>query len=366
MFKLSPLPRNLPAALRDAHSDKFSVRLSAVRDLGRLGAGLTEASEPSERQCDERRRVVAALAERLRDDGAAGVRAEAVLALVEAQARGELALLLDALDDVHLRVRQMALVAIGELAKRSDRRALERVRGALRSSEPGLRFQALLALHQLDEDIDEPLLSALEDDDAEIRYVALRIIEERFASNGSTPAATVASVRERLGDESAQVRLAATIFLLRAGLDADPTPVVDAVNTGLGAREAEDQQACIELAGDLRLKSARPGLRRRAFRAWGLLGDSFAWQARVSLAKMGDERAVDSILRGLRSFSYDTRTLAVAAAAAAGLQQATPVLNRLRGDQSRADPDTVARALETLRAEPAAVSAVAPDALERD
>ena len=137
MFGLSPLPRTLAAALRDAGDKKLEVRVSAVRDLGR------HAREGADVAVERLRRV-------LSEDSAVAVRAEAAVALADAGARAALPALVEAAgrDDAP-RVRQMALVALGELGQADDEDATRVIERALRDEQPELRFQALIAFAQL-------------------------------------------------------------------------------------------------------------------------------------------------------------------------------------------------------------------------
>jgi HEAT repeat protein len=344
MLKLSQLPRTLQAALRDAEHDRFEVRLSAVRDLGRIGAGTG----------DRAARAIDALVALLAEDGAPGIRAEAAVALADAGAQGALEAVLRALNDDHPRVRQMALVALGEIGG-GDVRARQAVERALSDRAAEIRFQALVAFHRLagDEAL-EAVAGALEDEDAHIRYVAWRICEERWVESGQATQELLARARDALGDEAAEVRLAAAIVLGRAGDDFGADALAEAVNAGTGARELEDQQTAIELAGELRIEKARRGLERRAFGVFGVSRDAFAWQARVALARMGDARARAGILRGLAGWTRDGRTLAVAAAGRARLAEAKPTILAMRGDAARADPEAVEDALALLGPAPPA------------
>lgn len=346
MFGLSPRPRSLEAALRDVQSDKFEVRVSAARDLGRLAIG------------PDRNVVLDRLRALLETDGAPGVRAEAALALADARASEQLDPLLTALADEHERVRQMALMALGEVAEYDDSRVVDAVRTALESPLAPIRYQALVALHHITrESFGEALNDALADSDAQVRYVALRIVEERWVGAErereprvvSLPRPLLAGAHRLSEDSAPEVRLAAAILLARARVDATRAPLVDAVNQRIGAREPEDEQAAVELAGDLRLAAARLGLERRAF-GWRLGRDAFFWHARVALAKMGHARAIETILQGLGALSRDTRTLAVAAAGEAGLTEALAKLEAMRGDHRRVDQNAVRQALARLDA----------------
>ena len=325
-----------------------------MRDLGRLGGADTGEARAS---------ALAALERSLSDDGAAGVRAEAALALADAGAHESIGALVQATRDEHVRVRQMALIALGELAAPEDEHARRAVERALSDGAPQIRFQALVALNRISPtDTADRILRHIDDDDPHIRYIAWRIAEEQWlnphndASVQSAPDELMGRARKALRDDAAEVRLAAAIVLGRAGQTDGADVIAEAVNRGAGAREPEDEEAAIELAGALHVDSARPGLERRAFGAFGLSGlvsagwsrQPFAWQARVALAKWGHPRARTDILRGLGAWTRDGRTLAVAAAGQAQLHEARELIAGMRGDASRADPRAVEEALAAL------------------
>jgi HEAT repeat protein len=168
MTPLAPLPRTLDAALRDAGHAKLMVRMSALRDLGRLASG------------PDREQVLAALIRALREDEAPAARGEAAVALADAKAHECTEVLTLASRDEHDYVRQMALLALGEVAAPRDREAIGAVERALRDRAGPIRFQALIAYGRLAEERAEPqLFSAIDDDDPKVRYIALRILEER-------------------------------------------------------------------------------------------------------------------------------------------------------------------------------------------
>jgi len=346
MYVWSPLPRSLAATFRDAASPKPRVRLSAIADLVRWAVGA------------ERERCIDELVTLLGSDPDLEVRAAAALGLADADAERSLGPLLNAATYGAPRVRQMALVAIGELAEPGQLDATGALRAGLDSELPALRFQALVAAHRL---FDDTLLSpelerALADAEAKVRYVACRIVEERYFGAARAPAARpdpergrwVAALRERLGDADPAVALAAAIPLARSGSEHARACVVAALNRSGSAEQLEDEQAAIELCADLGLIAARPGLMARAW--GGLLGGSspLAFQARVALARLGDVRARGHILRGLSSWSRAARTRAVAAAGQARLEAARPRLLEMRGDDTRADPESVSEALRAL------------------
>ncbi len=337
MYTPSPLPRTLQAAIRDATHKKLEVRVSAVHDLGRLAGG------------DERDAALAELVKVLEHDEAAAVRAEAAVAMADAQAHEHLDELIAALDDGHTRVRQMAMLALGEAARPGDAKALEVIKRALHDGSAEVRFQALIALHRIaGEDAEQALLDKTHDDDPHIRHVALRLAEERhLESGGELPEPLRLRARAALRDDDISVRVAAAILLARAGDEKGKKVIAEAVNSGKGV-DPEDEQAAIQLAGELRIEAARGGLMRRAWSMVPSRRPRFKWQARIALAALGDARARQSILRGLDAWSRDARTLAVAAAGRAGLSEARPLIEAMSRDAARADPDAVRQALEDL------------------
>ena len=328
MFGLAPLPRHLQAALADERNKKQSVRLSAVRDLARLAADPEARAEALDALC----RVLA-------KDEAATVRAEAALALADAEGSEGVESLLDALEDAHLEVRQMAWVALGELGAESPR-ARDAVAGALGDDAPAIRFQALIAAHRL---LGDGAASAIGDKvgdpDPLVRAMALRLAEERELHT------VVPAAKRALDDEELSVRLAAAIFLARLGHRDGGKVMVSALSAPRGQLSPEDEQAAIELSAELGLKKARPALERRAFGVFGVSRDPFAWHARIALARLGHPRAKEAILKGLSAWTRDARTLAVVAAGRAHLSEAKETLAAMAKDTSRADPDAVREAL---------------------
>jgi len=341
VFGLSPLPRTLSAALRDAKHTKFEVRLSAIRDLARLCAG------------SDRERAIEALGAALADDAAPGVRAEAAVALADVGAKESVMALLPRLEDEHERVRQMALLALGELAEPGDPAALQAVRKALADELPAMRFQALIALNRLlGAASSNTLVEGTRDPDPEVRHVALRLLEERWTDSKSVPPLVLQRARALLRDDVGSVRLAAAILLSRLGDGSGGELIAAAVNGRERIVFPEDEHAALELCGELRLEAARPGLLSRAFGSFGFSRHPFRWQACVALARLGDARAKRAILRGLQSWTRDGRTLAVAAAGHARIAEATATIREMSAHPERADPGTVAEALALLEAAP--------------
>jgi HEAT repeat protein len=339
MFGLEPLRRSLEAALRDAGDTKERVRLSAVRDLA-YHAGEAEGTS-----------AVAALVRALQKDPSAEVRGAAALSLADAKATSGVDALLSAADDVNVHVRQMAVIALGELATSGDERVVEAIQSALGDGAPALRFQALIAANRLDMPFaEDALLEAMGDPDDEVRHVALRLLEERSTVEGLEVRPTDAArhaAKQRLDDPVLSVRLAAAILLGRAGDRSGAKVVCEGVAAVRTSLDSEDEQAAIVLAGELGLRDAVPSLERRAWRGFGR-GRSFAYEARIALAKMGDARARAAIVRGLSAYSRDARTLAVVAAGRASVAEALPLILAMRADESRAEPTAVDEALRAL------------------
>jgi HEAT repeat protein len=338
MLGLAPLPRTLGAALRDARHEKVEVRLSALGDLARLAR-------------DGRSEAEAELVRALREDRAEDVRVRAALGLADADARAALeAVIASAREESSSRVRQFAVLALGELAPERDPRVIELLAAACRDAEAPVRFQALLSLHQVAGEAKAAIVEGMTDPDAEIRRLAYRLAEAEFDAS-DFPELVRARARAALGSEPG-VRVAAALALGRFGDtsgEAILLGIVRGVQPGAGF---EEQQAAIELVARLELREAEPALERRAF---GLFPrDPLAFDARIALARLGNARAKVAILRGLRAWSFRARTLAAEAAGRARLTEALPLLEALKQTPRRADAEVVSRALARLfGAEPA-------------
>jgi HEAT repeat protein len=336
VFGFHPLPRNLNAALRDSEHPRREVRLSALRDLVRHARG------------NERERAVLALIERLRSDPETELRAQAAVSLADADAVEALEPLLAAARQGETAVRQMALLALGEVAPAEHEETLALLELALRAREPALRFQALIALHRVGGPrVEGAVLDALADADAEVRAMGFRCAEERFADRRS-PEALLDAAARALSDDAPQVRLCAAIVLANSGDARGGDVLLGVVEGSSRAGTDADLQAAIELVAELELPSAKRALERRAFGPLGFRADSLAYHARTALAKLGHPRAKDSILRGLRGFTRDTRTLSVVAAGRAELHEARPLITAMQGREERADQSAVEEALAAL------------------
>jgi HEAT repeat protein len=334
MFTPSPLPRSLEAGFRDLGSDRASTRASAIRDIVRHAL----------RSDATRTRAIASLESTLKGDESPAVRSEAAVALADLAAHEALPSLLVAVEDDDAHVRQMALAALGEIG---DPRATQRLERALRDERPEVRYQAVIAFARVAKD-DPPLVAgalvrALDDRDAAIRYIAMRVAEEHQVDGGPLRDDRLAERAGKLVASSDEaVAVVAALYLARLGEArgrAGRQRVLDVVAEAANTPELEDEQACVELAGELGMREAIPALERRAWGtrrlvrtivSWGA-GDraSCAWHARIALARMGHARARSEILAELKSWRREVREAAVVAAGRAQLREARAALREL-------------------------------------
>jgi HEAT repeat protein len=336
MLGLPPLPRNIGAALRDAEHAEARVRQSALGDLVRHA------------RASERERATIAIIGLLRSDPNPELRAEAALALADAGATGARTALLAALEDPALGVRQMAILALGELGEPGDLELAERLAGALVAVEPALRFQSLIACERLVPERGEAFLArALSDDDEEVRGMALRLARKRWPE-ADAPRALVNVAVKALGDQASNVRAQAALWLGLLGDARADDALVGIVDGSVSVALPADLEEAMDLVAARRLARASLGLERRAFGFFARV-DTARWHALVALARLGHARARRTILRGLGAWTRDARTLAVVAAGRAGLSEASPRISLFRGRPGRADPEAVEDALRVLR-----------------
>jgi HEAT repeat protein len=338
MLGFTPLPRNLEAALRDAADARADVRLATLSDLKRHARGGSDAARKL-------------LAKQLSADPEPRVRAGAALALADIDAHGELAALVAATADQDPHVRQMALLGVGELAEPDHAEARAVATRGLVDRLPAVRYQAIVALARLQREGSlEALLVGTRDADPEVRHVAFRVAEEVFGGRAveQVPLPLLQRARGALRDDNRGVQVAAAILLAVLGETAGSERLIEAVNARQPIGHAEDEGVVVELCGQLGLTRATPGLERRAFGVFGAR-TPVSWHARVALAELGHARAKSAILRGLSAWSRDARTLAVAAAGRARLQEARLILEGMQGAPGRAEPDAVSEALTSIK-----------------
>ena len=336
MFRTQSARRSYQAALRDLESPNGEIRASAAEDLA-LHANA------------ERAGVVKGLSGALADDDAR-VRAAAALGLADAEASEAAAALAAALEDDHQSVRLAALAALGEIGAEE---ALPGIEHALESSSEAERFQAVLAFPRACRDRERSLrvlLAATRDDDPLIRRIALRMAEELGGPEGAVvDVVFLRRARQLLDDEDDRVRVAAAVILGLSGFDDGADVLIGVAERTIVTGEAEDEGEALELCGKLGLQRATGPLVRRGFERILLFrNDPFAWQARVALAALEHPRGVRWVLEELGAWTRERRCLAVAAAQRAKLGAARPLLEAMRGDPARADPDAVEEALAAL------------------
>jgi HEAT repeat protein len=333
MFELGLLPRSLAAALRDLGNPKPDVRLSALGDLKRYARA---GEQPA----------ASALLDALKDADE-GVRAAAALALADANVGFAVTRLLELAEaDVSSRVRQMALLGLGELGSQDHVAVLDALEAALSAEAAAERFQALLALHQLDpERAERGVVEGTVDPDAEVRRLSFRIAEAHW-SERTLPELVSARAKAALTEANGRVRAAAALLLAHFGDASGEAALLELLAGKVPDAGPDDEQAAIEAAAELGIRAAIPSLERRAF-AW-FARDSQAYHARIALARLGDARARAMILRGLEAWTFGARTLSVAAVGKARLVEARRRLETFLSRPDRADPSTVREALAEL------------------
>ena len=336
MWLPPPLPRTFEACLRDLASAKPEIRASAASDLVRHGRGDTAL-----------RAQAVPLLEKALGDEVARVRASAAVALADLEAKEAVEPLLRAVEDDDAEVRQMAMAALGEIG---DARAARRLEKAQSDTRPEMRYQAVIALSHLleGEELCTVLQRGTSDDDFNVRYIALRLAEER-ASEPAPPRLVTRAAR-LLDDEAPDVAIAAAIYLAKAG-DERGKPRLLRVVEGTEKAQAEDEREAVELAGRIGLTKAIPALERRAFGVFRLVRDTCSFHALIALARLGHGRAIDDITRDLDARSKKKREAAVVAAGRAGLTVAKERIERMQ--DSDVSADLRAEALRALAASPA-------------
>lgn len=343
LFAPPQLPRTLPAALRDAADKSPDVRRSALRDLSR---------HHQEGDEEIRAQVETALFEALEDESPP-VRGEAAEQLGLCRVSAALPALLTAIEDPHVVVRQMAIAALGDIG---DTRALGRLERALSDDRPELRYQATMALPRIAPADAEPyFLTSLNDGDADVRHIALRVAEETYLSRDvpaedrpPLPPSVQARARELVTDSACSVRLAAALLLAAANDRTGEKVLLEVVTQAPEDVEADDEGAAVEAMGTLAVREAIPALRSRAFGVGRFLRERFSFLALVSLARLGDAQAEAKILGDLDAWSREKRNLAIIAAGRGNVRSALPQLKTLRAKATPEDVGVIDDALALL------------------
>lgn len=314
---LPPLPPTFEAALRDVRARRPESRVAAAERLGEAAKG-------------ERDAAVQGLCS-LAADRDARVRAAAVhglKALGDPRALPEVAQLVDDGDPL---VRELAVVALGSMAGDD---ACQRLRAALRSRHPEVRFQAVTSYVEA---CAQPQLSAiaplLRDDDAKVRANALRSLT-RFGDDG------LGDLRRALADGDAGVRAEAALGLARLG----EAPSADALRGALD--DAELLPEALEAIAGHELRSLQEDVARIALSVLKPLPHKVA--AARALIRLGDARGVPALRSALRAVRSDARSFAVQVVGELRLRELTPELLRLSHWRRGADPETLVAALHAL------------------
>lgn len=337
MFQVALLPRNLSACQADLNHDDPKVRLSVLKDVVRGGAE------------DERPARIGLLVSAL-SDASSEVRRQALLSLADFGAREALDDVLVLLRDVEIKVRQMAVLCLGEIAEPGDVEALGRLASLLRAGDPSLRYQALLAhSHLRPEGAAEDLLAGIDDDDAEVRELAIRLVDEiLIAQERAIPEALKRKVLRAALDESIHVRLNAQLVAVERGWESPVDALLEVASGRLRVKEPRDEQQAIVLLGHRRERAAIRPLERRAFGRFLMSFDAFRYSALGALGRMEHERALKKLRSSLRARAFVDRTMAVSALGQAGDVESLPLLRALVGKPDRVDQETLAAVLKTL------------------
>ncbi len=295
------------------------------------------------------------LLERALSDEIAGVRGAAAVALADVRAKEALPALQVAMEDDDAYVRQMAISALGEIG---DPRAAPRLVRALSDARPEVRYQAVIAYARVVDDEADALRaveSAMGDEDESVRYIALRLAEERVDA-GRREGMDAIHARALTMLEAPPPHVAVVAAILLAKLDKDGSPrgraramllrVVDGTLPLPRGPAQEDEREVVELVGALGMKEAIPALERRAFGVRHFIADTCSYAATIALARLGHARAREDLLARLRSRRRATREAAVVAVGRAKMVEARPIVAALTGND--VDPELVVRALEDL------------------
>jgi HEAT repeat protein len=344
-FGPAALPRSLDAALRDVTSRKVQVRRSATRDLGAHVASAARA------------RVVQVLEELAEQDGDIEVRAQAVLAMADGGAHEAVGKIVQLAKVAAPRVRQMALLALGELANPDSLDAIDAALAATGSELPALRYQGLVTLRHLHGfGAVAVLASRLTDSDDEVRWVAIRLLDELSVEDANQPDTarpideTIRQVspalRSAMQDPNLRVATAARLLLARWG----DTKAIEGLTAVLSDKSSgmdeQDELVAIRLTARWRVTEAKATLQKRAWPRF--LEGPATFAARLALAQLGDERARQSILDDLHSASPAKCARAIEPVGSLGLVAGRARLKVLLENPQGKDVEAIRLALQRL------------------
>jgi HEAT repeat protein len=244
------------------------------------------------------------------------VRAAAAMALADAEAGERSDALLSAIDDDDDEVRQLAITALGEIG---DESVVPRLLRAAEDERPSMRYQATIALARLQAAGDETRVKVLLRASSDDDF-NVRYIAMRLSEEHFAAAPERLRLRAvaLTNDDQADVSIAAALFLGHAGDDRGK-PIIARVVRGELLAQREDEREAVEIAGELGMRDLIPDLERRAFGLARHVRDTCAFHATIALARMGHLRAIASIEKDMESRSPKRREAAIVASARAKL-----------------------------------------------
>jgi HEAT repeat protein len=211
-----------------------------------------------------------------------------------------------ALQDENAEVRQAAAEALGDLG---DRRAVEPLIAVLQDENAEVRQAAAEALGRLDDPrAVKPLIAVLKDENAEVRQVAARALGEIGGPHA------VELLITSLGNEDIHVRRAATDALVEIGQFA-VQPLISALGDRLSAVREAAARALGEIGDPLVVQPLIGILGQSSFvhrSAFGKHGDPDAIVRRAAaeaLGKIGDPHAVQPLIGALGQSSFVRRAV---------------------------------------------------------
>jgi len=236
--------------------------------------------------------------------------------------------LIATLRDPHVGARKQAAQALGEIG---DPCVVTPLIAALRDPNMDVRWEATLALGKIGAPAVEPLIAVLQDDEVSVRYAAAMALGDIGDPRAVEPLITA------LRDEEGNVRWQTELSLGKIGVPAI-RPLIAALR-GEDWRVVQMVAGALGRIGDIAVEPLIVVLRSRS-------EDSQVRQgAAIALGKIGDPRAVKSLLATLQDKGDNVRYEAVRALGQIGDPRALPELERLaREDTGKALQGDVADA----------------------
>lgn len=296
---LPQLPPTFQAALRDVNAKTRDARIAAAERLARCEQ--EELRAATDALCTLTRDVLPVVR-------VAAVRALGMLELDAdaSTARDTLRVigraLVEKLDDRDPRVREQAMVALGQLGDSGDETIQHALEHGLASAYPEVRFQALAGYVETVRHAQPDKVSALLGDaDAEVRGQAARALGH--FSQAEAGSALLNSLRAALADASLRVRNEAALALAKLGDRA----CSDALGPALD--DATLRHEALDAIGALGLRAHTERVAAMARWVFGSAVDRLA--AARALVRLGDPRGVETLRAALRGYRSGHRVLAL-------------------------------------------------------